>query len=65
MQGWYNSYKNNKQGKHPHKYTKDLFVFLMPKKKTLKTEKSVNIPKYYKSRQITEQTNLRRNTKGH
>ena len=33
MQGWYNSYKNNKQGKHPHKHTKDLFVFLMQKKK--------------------------------
>ena len=65
MQGWYNSYKNNKQGKHPHKHTKDLFVFLMQKKKALKMEKSVNIPKYNKSRQITEQTNLRRNTKDH
>lgn len=31
MQGWYNSYKNNKQGKHPHKHTKDLFAFLMQK----------------------------------
>lgn len=48
-----------------HTNIQKIYLYFNAKKKALKMEKSVNIPKYSKSRQITEQTNLRRNTKGH